>query len=293
MIKQNIDDIFCLTRPKHWIKNFFVFAVLVFSGQFFNAVLFLKSFWVFIGFCLLASGVYIINDFCDRNEDRHHPEKKKNRFCLNYGGEHFFLIGGLFLIGFFILSQINIFVVGWGFFYIFINLLYSIFFKKVPFLEILFVASGFLIRIWAGGAGINIHPSFFMQMCVLFLALFLTLAKRRYELLMLKDKAFLYRSVLKYYNKYRLDQLMILTAVFTIMAYISYMLYMILINSIPLTFIYSIIFVIYGIFRYIYLSYVQHKGGNPCDLILSDRVLMMTIIFWAAWSMWVVYARHF
>ncbi len=278
-----IKEILLLLRIKHWVKNTFILFPLVFSGQLFHLPLLKDVVLSFFGFSLVVSGTYIINDWIDRKADRFHPKKAKRPLAQGTVS----LMGAavmstvFLLIGFFICLLINRYVFTIAMIYFGLQLLYSFYAKKAVIIDVIFVAIGFYIRIWLGSAAISIIPSAWLQVCVLLIALFLGFTKRRYEMLILGDTAGSHRPVLNHYTTYLLDQLIIICATLTIIFYCLYTFSSDLVARInSQNMVYSLIFVIYGIFRYLYLVYVEKKGDDPGEVILSDRALLINITLW-------------
>ncbi len=275
-----------LIRVKHWVKNFFIFTPAVFSGHFFETQSFYSCLFAFFGFCLVSSSVYIINDLHDNRTDQFHSEKKGNSF----EGKTFLkililLISLIFLgIGFLICYFVNIMVLVVTMSYFVINLAYTFFIKKIPFLDVILIAIGFQLRIWAGASAIFVEPSLWIQLCILFLALFLGFSKRRREIIILKDKAFLFRPVLKKYQKKFLDQLIIGFSFLTIVSYVLYSFFSFNAQAVgPFRLGFSSVFVAFGVVRYSVLIYSQDSKTDPGEIIFSEKIILLTVLLWAAY----------
>lgn len=278
-----IKEILLLLRIRHWVKNTFILFPLVFSGQFFHLPLLKDVVLSFFGFSLVASGTYIINDWVDRRADRYHPKKAKRPLAQGTISliEAAVMSAFLLMIGFFICFLINEYVFAIAMIYFGLQLLYSFYAKRAVIIDVIFVAVGFYMRIWLGSAAISIIPSAWLQVCVFLIALFLGFTKRRYEMLILGERAVQHRHVLKYYTTYLLDQMIMICATLTIIFYCLYTFSSDLVARInSQNMVYSLIFVVYGIFRYLYLVHVEKKGDDPGEVILSDRALLINIILW-------------
>ena len=276
-------------RPHQWIKNLLLFAGILFSRHFTEWNLLLRAFAGFGLFCLLAGSIYILNDLRDVENDRLHPRKKLRplaaRLISPAQGLVFALLvaaGGLVLS--FLLSP----AFGWtALLYFVITILYSEFFKHVVILDTVLVAAGFVLRAVAGvfvirvpgGPDIPMTPWFVI--CVFFLALFIAICKRRHELLNIRN-ASEHRQVLDQYTPAFLDQMI---AVSTSAAIFSYTLYLIRAyggdsDEKALKMTLTLPFVIYGIFRYLYLVYRCDEGGEPETLVLKDKPLLLNTLLW-------------
>ena len=272
-----------LLRFKQWIKNGFLIFPLIFSGQFAQWSLWVHCFRGIIAFCLISSGMYIINDIIDLKEDRLHPQKSKRPLSAGkISISSAILIAAVALIlGLFLSWKLNqeflIFVVA----YILLNILYNLRVKHVVIVDVLMVAFGFQIRILAGAAAYHILPSLWLLMCVFVLALFLGFTKRRHEISTLKSEAGAHRGVLEHYTPYLLDQMIIISSTLAIVFYGLYTISAEVVQRIGgYEMFYSTPFVIYGIFRYLYLIHVRKLGGEPEDILLSDLPLLIDIFLW-------------
>jgi 4-hydroxybenzoate polyprenyltransferase len=269
-------------RPRQWVKNGFIFAALVFDGQVASATPLLRTIAGFIVFCLASSAVYVINDLTDIEEDRVHPVKRLRPLP---SGALPVPVARLAAAGLVLVALAGAWLLSTGFAavvlaYLLLNLAYSLRLKHVPILDVFFVAAGFVLRVGAGEALITVERfSPWLYVCTTLLALFLALGKRRAELKLLADSAGLHRRVLDGYTIPFLDQLLVIVSSTTIMAY---SLYTFSAENLPGNnlMMLTIPFVIYGIFRYVWLAQVQDAGGAPEDLLVSDRPLLATVIMW-------------
>lgn len=275
-----------LIRIKQWVKNTFIFFPLLFAGKIFDTTLLINNSITFIGFSLVSSSLYILNDYIDINKDRHHPKKANRPLQQIKVNIPLLLLGILILqfVGLSLCKSVSISILFIVMIYIILNLIYNLFTKKIVLLDVIFIAFGFHLRIWAGSIATQVLPSVWLQLCVFLLALFLGFTKRRYEISSLKTKASEHRSVLSHYTSYLLDQIIIICSTLAIVFYGLYSI------SDDITFrlgnqnmVYSIVFVIYGIFRYLYLVHVKKLGNDPSDILFSDLPLIICIISWVSY----------
>ncbi len=243
-------------RPKHWIKNLFVFAPLFFSGEAKDPVQLISVVLVFLSFNFLSSSIYFFNDLVDRERDRNHPEKCKRPIASGDLSARLAMIAGIFLAIFSILVAlfINFQVVMLLVIYGGMNIAYSLWLKHVVILDVFCIALGFVLRILGGSFAINIIPTSWLIIATFLLALFLGLAKRRNEMILLSNSSNGHRPVLYNYTTILVDQLI---SVITPVTLITYLLYTLDPETISrwntnILFVTGI-FVIFGIFRYLYL----------------------------------------
>ncbi|MFQ6007754.1 MAG: decaprenyl-phosphate phosphoribosyltransferase [Candidatus Zixiibacteriota bacterium] len=281
-----------LARPTHWLKNGIILLALIFAGELSNLKKVEQSLAAIAIFCLLSSAVYTFNDLIDREQDRKHPLK---RFRPLASGEisttmatlMILILTGIALVGA-MLMNMNFFMISIVF--IALNLLYTVWLKNIVIVDVMTVALSFVVRAYAGAFAINVPASKWMLINTLLLALFLGFGKRRHELLLLEHKAAAHRKILVKYSPYLLDQLI---AVVTPSVLVMYMLYSFspevslklgtqnLFATIP--------FVVYGIFRYLYLIHKEEKGGSPTRVLISDRPILVTVLLWLVAAIVVLY----
>jgi len=279
-------------RIKHWIKNFFVFSPIVFAGRFFDMESFRLSSFAFGGFCFVASSVYVINDLYDIKEDRRHPFKNQNflRDHLHPNAYYVSISLSLLLLGLLLCLQAGWSVVFVALAYFFMNLIYSAYVKRIIFIDIIFIAIGFQLRIMAGALASGVKLSSWIQLCAFLLALFLGFSKRKRERLLLKDKATQYRATLHYYSDRLLDVLMIVFSALTILSYLFYCLF----SSVPQRlsgkiFSFSTVFVVLGITRYFYLTYFRKDHPDFAEILFSDTPLFLIIFLWISYVLALFY----
>lgn len=272
-----------LLRIKQWVKNAFIFFPLIFSGNLGHPDLLTKSFLAFLGFCFTSSGVYVLNDFMDRERDRLHPKKSHRPLAQNKisAGAVQLLILSLLVSGMGICLFADPMVFLMAIIYLVVHLAYNLAIKNIVILDVIFVALGFQIRIWAGSLASSAMPSVWLQLCVFLLALFLGFNKRRHEIETLQEHAPRHRKVLSHYTTYLLDQIVMICATLAIVFYGLYTISADIINRLGNhNMAYSIVFVIYGLFRYLYLVHVKKAGDDPGELLFADRSLMLAVILW-------------
>ena len=270
-------------RPRQWTKNGFVFVALFFDGKLLEVEYLLPTIGAFILLCLMSSAVYIMNDLADIESDRQHPIKKKRPLPAGTLNPQVALIAAvIFAIG----SLAAGFLLNWQFglvllAYLLSQIAYSFWLKHVVLLDISIVTAGFVLRIAAGVTVIDVQRfSPWLYLFGGFLALFMVLGKRRHELTLLGSKADSHRAILKEYNLDLIDRLL---GMVTTSAVVSYSLYTFLSEGLPENHLMmlTIPFVLYGIFRYLYLIHVQETGGAPEEILLRDRPFQVTLVCFA------------
>ena len=280
-------------RPKQWTKNAAVFAALIFDRQLFRLNSDLRAFAGFIIFCLISSAVYIINDIIDFESDKKHPTKRLRPIA---SGQLPFSIAILFALIFTILSLIAGFWLSPVFgiletIYFLINLVYSKWLKHIVILDVIIIAFGFVLRVASGVSLINVERfSPWLYVVTTLLALYLGFGKRRSEISLLNADAIHHRRVLDGYTLPFLDQMITIVSSTTI---IAYSLYTFSAPNLPTdhSMMLTIPFVLYGVFRYLYLIQVKHAGGAPEELLLTDRPLQVTILFFGILILIIFYSN--
>jgi len=271
-------------RPRQWPKNIFIFAALVFDKQLLNVEAFLHTLAGFVLFCLISSSVYIFNDLADVEADRQHPEKKNRPIAA---GKLPVSVAWAAGIGLVIVALGLATLLTPGFeavlvVYFLLNMAYSKWLKHVPIIDVFVIAAGFVLRVHAGVTLIDVERfSPWLYVVMTLLALFLGFGKRRAELALLAQGAGSHRKVLDGYTLPLLDQYIMIVSGTTIVAY---SLYTFSAPNVPKndSMMLTIPFVVYTIFRYLYLIEVKHAGGAPEEILLSDRPFQIAMILWAA-----------
>jgi 4-hydroxybenzoate polyprenyltransferase len=279
-------------RPQQWIKNLFLFAALVFSGHLFIEGDFGRTVAGFLLFSVAASGVYIFNDITDLERDRLHPVKRlrplpSGRLSVGFAGGVSAFLAGAGLAGAWLLEPA---FGGILLTYVLLNVLYSIYLKHVVILDVMTISAGFVLRVLAGAAIIEVPTSEWLIICTVLLSLFLGFSKRRHELTMLEATADNHRAVLQHYSPYFLDQMIGIVTASTVMSYILYTISEDTVQKFGTkNLIYTVPFVLYGIFRYLYLVHKRDEGGDPTRLALTDRPLLFNTILWICAASAIIY----
>ena len=269
-------------RPRQWAKNTFIFAALVFDKQLRNPISFLHTLAGFALFCLISSCVYIFNDIADIEADRQHPEKKNRPIPSGKLPVGAAWVAGIFLVVFTLVTaywfepKFAVVVL----IYFVLNMAYSKWLKHIPIIDVIIIAAGFVLRVHAGVTLIHVERfSPWLYVVMTLLALFLGFGKRRAELALLAHGAGSHRKVLEGYTLPLLDQYIMIVSATTIVAY---SLYTFSAPNVPEnhSMMLTIPFVVYAIFRYLYLIEVKHAGGAPEEILLSDRPFQVAMILW-------------
>lgn len=285
-----------LIRIKQWIKNFFLFAPLIFSLHLFDYDYYSKVFIGFFAFSFLASFIYILNDITDKESDRNHPEKKFRPIASGkISTQTALIIGAVLLISAIIITFFtnSKFIIALSSYFL-INLLYSYKLKNIVLLDIFSIASGFMLRIIAGAWIINIEVSYWLILCTLFLSLFLGITKRRMEVYLVETSAITKtRKVLEHYSLSFTDQMSTIVAAGAV---ISYALYTVSERTIKIfgtdKLIFTTPFVIFGIFRYLYLVHKKNLGENPTQIVSTDFQMILNLVFWLLTSILIIYYKY-
>ena len=270
-------------RPRQWTKNAFIFAALVFDQQLLLLNPFLRTLAGFGLFCLISSSVYIFNDLADVEADRQHPEKKKRPIAsgqlpINVAWSVGIILAVIALTLGYLLEPAFAVVIG---LYFMINMAYTKWLKHVPIVDVMVIASGFVLRVIAGVTLINVERfSPWLYVVMTLLSLFLGFGKRRAELILLAQGAGSHRRVFDGYTIPLLDQYIMIVSGTTIVAY---SLYTFSAPNVPAnhSMMLTIPFVVYTIFRYLYLIHVEERGGAPEDILLTDRPFQIAMALWA------------
>ena len=289
-----IRNIVASLRPTQWTKNVFVAAALIFAKKIFDVPLLLRTLAAIGVFCILSGSHYLFNDVLDIEEDKIHPRKSGRPVAAGLIRP----VQALFLAGVLgAASLVLALLLNTGFFfaaatYLVLQIAYSIKLKHVVLLDIFLIASGFVLRVVAGGLVIRVPVSHWLLLCTMLGALFLAIIKRRHELLTLSDMAAAHRPILSEYSFRFLDQMASVVASSAILAYCLYTLSEETIRKIGSDrLIYTTPFVVYGIFRYLYLVHQKNLGGNPEDLLFRDGPLFVSIVLWVAASVVIIYVH--
>jgi len=293
------------SRPLHWTKNLSLFAALVFSGLMLVPGYFTTVVWAFIAFSLASSATYIFNDVLDRNSDKNHPVKKYRPVASGKLPVPIALLIALFyaMLSLYIGLHLNSLFAGITFLYLILQILYSLYLKHVPVIDILVIASGFVIRVYAGAFVIDAHLSVWFLLCVISVALFLASGKRRSEINLIPDLGVKTRKAL---GKYPRELLNSYVAMFANAAWMSWALYSFYespqtdqplwlflaeiskATTIDKLLMITIPLVIFGVMRYQNLIFLG-KSEAPEKLLLTDKALVTSVVAWAGLVVWIFY----
>jgi 4-hydroxybenzoate polyprenyltransferase len=298
-------------RPVQWIKNFALYAGLVLTGWLFLPDKLIRTSLAFLVFCLLTSSVYFFNDLLDAPSDREHPLKKHRPIAsgaLPLPLAIYLTITG-FIISLFLASQLSFFFFLVCLAYLILQTFYTLYFKHIPIIDVLSIASGFILRVYAGAVVINTHINIWLLLCIISFSLFLAVGKRRSERTLLTGKSpEKHREVLSFYPEKLLDQYI---AMFANTTWLTYALYTSLhppikpsgrlLNlwvELPLAFrsqkwmMITIPIVIYGVMRYLQLIYQRNEGDSPAQVLVSDKPLLTAVGFWGLLIIFIIYGMQ-
>ena len=271
-------------RPGQWTKNLLVFAGVLFGRRLLEPEALGRAIAAFAIFCALSGVVYLINDVADRETDRRHPLKARRPIASGA------LPVSSAIAAAFLLSAVGLAgaaALGWKFLvvaatYLALLALYSGPLKHIVIVDVLTIAAGFVLRAIAGAVAVNVEISHWLLVCTVLLALFIALAKRRHELVLLAGGATGHRPILEEYSPYLLDQMISVVTASTLIAYIFYTISPETQERFGTSWLgFTIPFPLYGIFRYLYLVHQREGGGSPAELLLTDRPLLICVALWA------------
>ncbi len=265
--------LFRLLRPKQWVKNFFVFAPILFAGDFAKQTSLLSAILAFVYFCLAASCVYVLNDLTDIEADKTHPLKSKTRPIASGHVSIRSAVVALsvgfacLLTGLFVIPMAMLPIGG----YIAINVVYSLFARKIPVLDIFTIAFGFVLRVVAGALAITQPLSAWMFVTTLCLALYLAAMKRRHELKTLGAKS---RSSLESYTVAVVERFAEISATAALVCYAIFVV------TVKVMLVYTIPIVAFGLFRYWFIAEKLKSAESPTEAMLRDWQLVASVILW-------------
>ena len=285
-------DLLQLLRPAQWSKNAILFGAILFSKHLFDPTAALRVLAAFASFCLIASAAYVMNDLSDADRDRRHPQKRYRPIPAGRVQPTVALFIGLAVgaAGLGIAA-----VLGWKFlflvaFYLVWQVAYTFLMKEVVILDVMALATGFVVRAVAGGVVISVPVSPWLVICTFLLALFMGFAKRRHEVILLDASAADHRRSLRDYSPYFLDQMIAVVTASTVVAYATYTISPEVREKLGTEYLYlTIPFVLFGIFRYLYLVHQKEEGGNPTQLMLTDAPLIVDVLLWAMTAAFILY----
>ncbi|EJP6473362.1 decaprenyl-phosphate phosphoribosyltransferase [Clostridium botulinum] len=286
----DIKGIIALMRPKQWIKNFFVFAAIIFSGNLMNEGILKNNIITFILFCLTSSTIYILNDIVDIEKDRKHPEKKNRPLPSGRVSKSTAIIMNivmLFIVLFCSYKFVDYKVMYIYLIYIVMNILYCFKLKNVVILDVMVITFGFVLRVESGSLATKVSVSPWLFLCTILLSLFLALNKRKSEIITLKDKSGSHRKILEEYSIELIDNML---TIVTPSILISYCLYTF--SSVQSKrMMYTIPFVLYGIFRYQYLMTNHNLGGKPEAVFGKDKPFLVNMVLWVISVVVIIYFK--
>ncbi|MCR4324664.1 MAG: UbiA prenyltransferase family protein [Candidatus Curtissbacteria bacterium] len=307
--------IFVSARPRQWLKNLALFAPLVFEGVFFDPIKFWLVVLGFFIFSLATSSIYIINDVIDVEKDRAHPFKRKRPIAAGRIHPNVALIIAILglALAIFVSSRFSPFFTLALSAYAILQILYSLFLRSIILIDVMAIASGFLLRVFAGAVLIDAHVTVWFILTVASLALFLAIGKRRSERTLLmgsEEKSLATRSILLHYPESLLDSLTVMFATATWFSYTMFtflqpppgsgaQVLVLFGDYLPRTFLASkwlmvtVPFVIYGVMRYMYVIHEKKEGESPERVLLSDIPLLSTVLFWIVIVFFVIYGGEF
>ena len=292
----NFSQFLQLIRIEHWVKNLFVFIPAFFAARLFHFQVFQQAFGAFLGFSLVASAVYVLNDLVDAEQDRNHPKKCFRPIAAGLVSPKlaWVFFGVLLVSGLAISSILGYKVLIFSSLYLLQNVAYSFWLKHFAIIDISLIGLGFLLRVFTGGAATGTDVSDWLIVLTFLLALILGLAKRRGEYLV-KTGGHSFRRSLEGYNLPFIDVSMVVSATVTIVAYLMYCFseeVKIRIGSEKV--FYTVFFVIIGILRYLQLTLVYNKTESPTRVLLVDRFTQVVLLLWVLSFVWLLYIKsHF
>jgi 4-hydroxybenzoate polyprenyltransferase len=279
-----LEGLFKLMRPKQWVKNGFVLAPLIFTGEFLNLTWIGAALVATLLFCIASSATYVVNDICDIERDRRHPKKSKTRplaagiVTIPMAIGLLATLYGALIWGGFIAPKVILVIIG----YMLLNVAYTFVLKQQPVLDIFTIAIGFVLRVYAGAVALSVPLSGWMAVTTLCLALYLAAIKRRQELSQSGVDA---RKVLRKYSVALVNQYAQMSAIGAIVFYSLYV-----VSTKP-QMVVTIPLVLFGLFRYWFVVEELDGGESPTDALLADWQLLLTVVMWVgacAWTLWPV-----
>lgn len=282
-----------LVRVPQWIKNLFVFVPLLFSQHLFDVDYFTTTLFAFVVFCLASSLIYVINDIIDIEADKAHPTKKNRPLPAGLISKRSALIVAVVLTAVIasLLPQFNKEFIYFVTVFVLLNLLYSFWFKHIVILDVFSIAAGFSIRVLAGAVVISVPISSWLILTTMFISLFLGVMKRHSELILVAENENApSRKVLSQYSLNFADQMATVAAAGVIICYALYTVSERTVSAFGTeNLIYTTPFVVYGIFRFMYLEYISNKGDNTTRIVFSDIQLILTVLIYAITTVLIIY----
>lgn len=289
-----LKDYLRLLRPTHWVKNIFVFVPIIFSLKLPNMPAIIGNMLAFAAFCGAASAIYVFNDIHDAESDRRHPVKKNRPIASGAIGKA--RAWGIFFaaacssvsLAFLVNPYVGVVTVS----YLAMNIFYGLKLKEMVILDVMTIAAGFIMRILAGSAAIDVYMSHWLLLTTFFISLFIGFAKRRHEMTSLGERADGHRKVLSMYNVRFADEMITTTAGMAIVFYSLYTIDSAVVSRLGTSsLVYTVPVVVYGLFRYMYLVYVKTEGGDPVDVVLKDAGIISSVAIWFIMVIAFIYFR--
>lgn len=288
-----------LMRPKQWIKNVVVLAGVVFAGRLDDPKFVLATLSAFVVFCALSSGIYVFNDLIDVEKDRLHPEKRTRPIAAGSVGKGaaLMLSALLWVAGLTAAWQLGPRFTTAAAMFVGINVLYSLWFKRMVIIDVMTISVSFMLRAIGGvevlrDADPAIALSAWLLLCTFFLALVMGFGKRRSELVLLQDHAAEHRSSLEQYSVPLLDAIIPMVATAAILAFSIYTIWPETVSKLATDkLVYTVPIVVYGFFRYLFLVRERGLGGNPSEILFRDRGLLMSVVAWVVAIVVILYFR--
>lgn len=286
-----------LIRPKQWVKNLFVFAPILFAGKLLDFPMLMTNILAFVAFCTVSSSVYVLNDIVDVESDRVHKKKRYRPIAAGYVsvGQAKVLFVLLLIVTFLISYQLPFLFLVTIIAYLVNNLLYSFKIKNIVLLDVFSITFGFILRVVAGAVAIEVSISSWMIITTIFISLFLGISKRRAELSgPNQENLEKQRKVLSDYDVVFVDQLNTIAATGTIISYAMYTVSEKAISAFHSDkLIYTTPFVLYGIFRYLYLLHQKNLGESPTTIVTKDIPIIINSILWLLVCAFIIYKSKF
>ena len=288
----NITAVIKLMRPHQYIKNLFIFVPIFFALKVGDSQLLLNTMIAFFAFSLLASAVYILNDYCDIEDDQAHPEKKNRPLASGaiQKPQAIILMVLLTILGSVLMLSISSIATAIMLAYVVLNIAYSFALKHISILDVTIIATGFVLRLFVGSAVTDIPLSMWVVIMTFLLALFMALAKRRDDVLIYNQTGKKMRKVIDGYNLQFLDTAMAIMASVVIVAYTIYTTSLEVVGRMHSEYLYlTSLFVILGILRYLQVVFVLEDSGAPTKIVFKDRFIQLTLVGWVATFVWILY----
>ncbi len=287
---------FKLFRVNNWIKNTFIFTPLFFSSQLLNENKFLTTLIVSIGFSLVTSFIYILNDIFDLDFDRNHLSKRNRPIASGKISVKKSLIIGVFtlLVGLLIISQVSLNALFITLLYVFLNIGYSTILKHIPIIDFVIVSFGFILRLLIGSEVGDVFLSQWMIVMVFLLSLFIAVSKRRDDVYQYENENRINRKVVNMYTVEYMDKLITIISSALIICYLLFITSEEVAQRYPSDkLIFTFIFVLLGVFRYNLITYVHNKSGSPIKILFNDRFLQIILACWGLLFLYVIYSNKF